>query len=285
MENTLKQALLRIVKPLVRILHRKGIAVGELNQMFKQVYVEVSEEALLATGERPTTSRIAIATGLTRKEVAQLRVIGDGGGHVPTPSYNRGVRVMTGWLHDAEFLNAVGQPANLPLHGECGSFAALVSRYSGDMPYRAMFQEMERVGAVQLDAFGQVQLMGAGYIPHADEAEKLAILGTDVAALIQTIDHNVLTQERSQLYFQRKVCYDNLPEEALPMFKMMVDKEGMDLLIKFNAWLATQDRGSNPQAVGTGTGTGRMRAGVGIYYFEESVASQPEERIEVAHDD
>lgn len=276
MDTHLKHAFLRIVKPLVRILHRKGIAVGELHQMFKQIYVEVSEEALLATGERPTTSRIAIATGLTRKEVAQLRLIGAEGGHVPTPSYNRGARVMTGWLHDAEFLNAVGQPANLPLHGETGSFAALVSRYSGDMPYRAMFQEMERVGAVQLDASGHAQLMGAGYIPHADEAEKLSILGTDVAALIQTIDHNVLTQERSQLYFQRKVCYDNLPEAALPAFKTMVDQDGMALLIKFNTWLATQDGGSHPLA----DGMGRMRAGVGIYYFEEAVAEQPAEKIE-----
>lgn len=279
MENTLKQTFLRIVKPLVRILHRKGVAVGELNQMFKQIYVEVSEEVLIATGERPTTSRIAIATGLTRKEVAQLRQIGDEGEHFPTSSYNRGVRVMTGWLHDTEFLDATGQPAHLPLQGESGSFAALVNRYSGDMPYRAMFQEMERVGAVQLDAAGQVRLMGAGYIPHADETEKLSILGTDVAALIQTIDHNLITQERSQLYFQRKVCYDNLPEAALPTFKMMVGQDGMDLLIKFNAWLATQDRGSHPQ-VG---GSGRMRAGVGIYYFEEPVVTPPHERM--THED
>ena len=81
---------------------------GELNQMLKQVYVEVSEEVLVATGERPTTSRIAIATGLTRKEVAQLRQAVAADGYAPTGSYNRGARVMTGWLHDAEFLDADG---------------------------------------------------------------------------------------------------------------------------------------------------------------------------------
>lgn len=275
MENMLKQAICHILKPLVRILHRKGVAVGELNQILKQVYVEVSEEVLAARGERPTTSRIAIATGLTRKEVAQLRQVAEAGMASPTASYNRGTRVMTGWLHDAEFLDADGQPARLPLHGDSGSFSALVGRYSGDMPYRAMFQEMERVGAVQRDAAGLVQLMGAGYIPHTDEKEKLAILGTDVPALINTIGHNLAVTERSQLHFQRKVSYDNLPEEALPAFKALVAKDGMDLLIKFNGWLATQDRDSNPQA----GGTGRMRAGVGIYYFEEPVAEQPAERI------
>ena len=186
---------------------------------------------------------------------------------------------MTGWLHDTEFLDAAGKAVRLPLQGDTGSFAALVSRYSGDMPYRAMLQEMVRVGAVEVDEVSaSVQLLGSGYIPHGDESEKFSILGTDVAALIATIDHNLTTQERSQLYFQRKVSYDNLPEEALPAFKAMVEKDGLGLLIKFNEWLATQDRDSNPQA----GGTGQMRAGVGIYYFEEPVAAQPEadKRIE-----
>ena len=278
MENMLTQAICRILRPLLRILHRKGVAFGEFSQLAKQIYVEVSENVLAATGERPTTSRIAIATGLTRKEVAQLRQAANEDGYSPTPSYNRGARVMTGWLQDADFLDANGQPADLPLQGENGSFAALVSRYSGDMPYRAMFQEMERVGAVQLDGEGRVQLRGAGYIPHTNEAEKLVILGTDVAALINTIGHNLITQERRQVHFQRKVSYDNLPEEALPAFKAMVEKDGMDLLLKFNTWLLTQDRDSNPQA----GGTGQMRAGVGIYYFEEPVAAQSEadKRIE-----
>ncbi len=261
------QAARRILKPLVRILYRKGIAFGEFSQLARQMYVEVTEEMLAAAGEKPTTSRIAIATGLTRKDVAQLRQAPDDG--LPTSSYNRGARVLTGWLHDIEFQDeTTGKPASLPLHTNsgAGSFAALVNRYSGDMPYRAMLQELERLGAVQLDAAGQVQLIGGGYIPQ-DELEKLSILGTDVAALISTIENNLIAQDRAALRFQRKVSYDNLPVEAIPVFKQMVDKDALDLLIKFNGWLATQDRDSNPQV----SGTGKMRAGVGIYYFEESL--------------
>lgn len=268
MEKMLLQATRRILKPLVRILYRKGVAFGEFSQLARQMYVEVTGEMLTSEGERPTTSRIAISTGLTRKDVAQLRQMPDD--CLPTNSYNRGTRVMTGWLHDREFHDAAGEPALLPVQGEVGSFASLVSRYSGDMPYRAMLHEMERLGAVQVTASGHVQLMGGGYIPHANEAEKFSILGTDVAALIATIEHNLITQDRQQLRFQRKVSYDNLPIEVLPAFKAMVDKDGLDLLIKFNGWLAIQDRDSNPQV----EGTGRMRAGVGIYYFEEPVLDQ-----------
>ncbi|MEZ5451378.1 MAG: DUF6502 family protein [Thiothrix sp.] len=270
MTNMLYRAARTILKPLVCILHRKGMAFGEFSQMVKQIYVEVSEDLLKSSGERPTTSRIAIATGLTRKEVAQLRQGADENDLMtPTGSYNRGSRVMTGWLQDAEFLGADGKPAVLPIQGDMGSFAALVSRYSGDMPYRAMLREMERVGVVSADD-DYVQLLGGGYIPHGDEDEKLGILGTDVSALITTIDHNLKVTDRRQLHFQRKVSYDNLPLEALPAFKAMVSQDGMDLLIKFNQWLVTQDRDSNPQV----KGSGQMRAGVGIYYFEEPVSAQ-----------
>lgn len=269
MQDILYRTTRRILKPLLRILHRKGIAFGEFSQIARQVYVAVAEELLIEEGERPTTSRIAIATGLTRKDVAQLRQLPDD--ETPTVSYNRRVRVMTGWLHDREFLDAEGRPVVLPVQGDTGSFAALVARYSGDMPYRAMLNELERVGAVSQDAAGNVQLMGVGYIPHADENEKLHIMGMDVAALVATIDHNLATKDPAQAYFQRKVSYDNLPVEVLPAFKEMVNSDGMELLIKFNEWLATRDRDSNPQV----EGTGRMRAGVGIYYFEEPV----EERV------
>lgn len=273
MKKMLLQATRRILKPLIRLLYRKGIAFGEFSQLARQIYVEVAGDMLMAEGERPTTSRIAIATGLTRKDVAQLRQTADD--ELPTNSYNRGARVMTGWLHDNEFHDSTGKPAALPLQGNTGSFSALVNRYSGDMPYRAMLQEMERLGAVQTDNAGHVQLMGGGYIPHASDSEKFSILGTDVPALIATIEHNVITEDRQHLRFQRKVSYDNLPEEVIPTFKAMVNQDGLDLLIKFNAWLAAQDRDSNPQAVGTG----RVRAGVGIYYFEEPM-TEPSPKVD-----
>ena len=265
MSSNLNRTIRTILKPLIRLLHRKGIAFGEFNQLARQVYVDVAEESLQQAGERPTTSRIAIVTGLTRKEVASLRQ--EPAGYKATSHYNRGVRVMTGWLQDSEFTDAQGKAAALPVQGETGSFVALVNRYSGDMPYRAMLQEMERVGVIRVDEQEYVHLLTDGYIPHQDEGEKLAILGQDVAALIATIDHNLLSKEHTEAYFQRKVSYDNLPEEALPGFKNMVNQEGMALLIHLNEWLVKQDRDHNPAV----TGTGRKRAGVGIYYFEETL--------------
>lgn len=272
MKSTVHQIVLHILRPLIRILHRKGLAFGEFSLLARKVYVEIAEEALRQADEKPTSSRIAISTGLTRKEVAQLRQH-DAEQLVNVARYNRSVRVIGGWLNDPDFNTAAGKPAILNLQGQMPSFEALVSRYSGDMPSRAMLRELLQSGVVTQATEDTVSLATDAYIPQGSETEKLSILATDVALLMNTINHNLLC-EANERQFQRKVSYDNLPEEALPQFKQMVNEDAMALLIKFNAWLGQQDRDHNPSA----SGSGRMRAGVGIYYFEEPVQpSSPQE--------
>ncbi|TXH67953.1 MAG: hypothetical protein E6Q83_15195 [Thiothrix sp.] len=265
MNKTVHQIVLHILRPLIRILHRKGLAFGEFSLLARKVYVEIAEEALMQAEEKPTSSRIAISTGLTRKEVAQLRQH-DAETLVDVARYNRSVRVIGGWINDPDFNTPTGQPAVLALQGSIPSFETLVGRYSGDMPARAMLRELLQTGIVSQTSEDRVQLLTNAYIPEGSETEKLAILATDVALLVNTINHNLLC-EAEERHFQRKVSYDNLPAEALPQFKHMVNEDAMALLLKLNAWLAQQDRDHNPAA----TGSGRMRAGLGIYYFEEPV--------------
>ena len=272
MNNTLHQVILHILRPLVRILHRYGVAFGEFSQLARKVYVEAAEQALLKTGEKATTSRIAITTGLTRKEVAQLRAAPEET-LIQSTRYNRGVRVIDGWQHDPAFVDARGKPLKLVLQGPLPSFEQLVARYSGDMPYRAMLKELvQNKLAVEL-ADGKVELLADAYIPLADEEEVLNILGSDVRLLMHSIEHN-LDAPVEQRYFQRKVSYDNLPIEAVETFRRMARADSMALLVKFNEWLAIHDRDNRPLA----QGSGRMRAGVGIYYFEEAVTPHADDK-------
>jgi hypothetical protein len=139
-----------------------------------------------------------------------------------------------------------------------------VKRYAGDVPPRAVLDELARVGCAERLADGRVRLVGRAYVPKAGSREKLAILGTDVADLVTTIDRN-LAAGGGDAFFQRKVQYDNLPAEALPAFRRMSASRGQALLERLDLWLAERDRDVNPAV----KGTGRHRAGLGIYYFEE----------------
>jgi hypothetical protein len=97
------------------------------------------------------------------------------------------------------------------------------------MPVRSTLDELQRTGAVIIDEARHVHLVNSAYVPEADEIEKLAILGADVADLIASIDRNV-NPDNPDSYFQLKVCYDNLPQQAVKDFRTLSNKQPMELL-------------------------------------------------------
>ncbi|OOZ46419.1 DUF6502 family protein [Solemya velum gill symbiont] len=269
MNSALFNAIYRLLTPLVRFLLRKEVSFDAFSQLARKVYVDISKERLLESEGKATTSRIAIVTGLTRKDVAKLRTLSVDSSAM-TPRYNRSTKVISGWLHDSDFCDSRKQPRMLTPEGEHPCFESLVSRYSGDMPYRAMLKELLGTETVELSPTGKVRLLKRSFIPHDDESEGISILGNETHNLIDTIDHNLNSDSKDDLRFQRNVAYDNLPEEALPEFKAFVEENGQRLIDQFNRKLAAEDR----DVTGDTKGTGRMKAGVGIYYFEEPVGEE-----------
>jgi hypothetical protein len=225
-------------------------------------------------GRKQTVSRVSILTGLSRKEVQRLleeQAPAEGADPDVHARYNRAARVVAGWVRDRDFTDANGNPHPLSLSGDNASFGLLVKRYSGDVPARAILDELLRVGAVERTNDDHIRLLSRAYIPRASDIDKLDILGADVADLITTIDHN-LQHGSADPRFQRKVMYDNLPEEPIAGFRALSAAQAQTLLEKLDEWLAQSDRDVNPAM----KGTGRVRAGIGIYYFEEKL-DQPSE--------
>jgi hypothetical protein len=262
-EAILSRTVQRLLRPLVRILLRNGVSFGTFADLAKWVYVDVATREFALPGRKQSSSRVAVLTGLTRKEVHRLRQPLMPGDREISERYNRAARVIAGWRREHEFLDAEGRPAALPLSGETGSFTSLVRRFSGDMPVRAVLDELRRVGAITELDDGRVELVTRAYIPRTSETDKLQILGTDVAHLIATIDHN-LRPDATEPFFQRKVAYDNLPDQVLPEFRKLSAEKGQLLLEALDRWLAQHDRDTKPGI----EGTGRNWAGVGAYYFE-----------------
>jgi hypothetical protein len=267
----LAAALRRILRPLVRVLLRSGIPYGLFVDIAKQAYVEVASDEFEIPGRKQTVSRVAIITGLTRKEIARIKELQEADAAEVADRYNRAARVISGWLRDPRF-SQDGEPKPLPVEGEGATFTGLVKEFSGDVPPRAILDELIDARTVEMRDDGYVQLVTRAYIPRDSKADKLGILGADVSQLIDTISHNVY-EEDSEPRFQRKVSYDNLPAEALKELRTMSASESQALLEKLDRWLAAHDRDANPQV----DGSGRKRAGVGIYYFEEDFDPETDE--------
>ena len=266
---TLAAAIRRLLRPLVRILLRNGVPFGVFSDHAKQVYVEVAEQEFTLPGRKPSVSRVSVLTGLTRKEVSRLQREGDAAA-APVERYNRAARVISAWVREPRFHDASGRPASLPFEPEsqaqeagASSFSELVRLYGGDVPARAVLDELLRVEAVERTRRGNLRLRARAYLPRTGEEEKLAILGTDVADLVSSIDHN-LTHPPEQAFFQRKVAYDNLVSESLPGIRRDAARRAQKLLEHLDRRMADQDRDTRPDV----EGTGRHRAVLGIFYLE-----------------
>jgi hypothetical protein len=270
-KRALQRAIEQLLRPLFRLLLRHSVSFGAFEEMAKRVYVDVALKDFGIPGKKPTTSRVAVLSGLTRKEVQRILGQSEDEAEEVVDRYNRAARVLTGWVRDTDFLDRKGKPRILDLEGEQG-FAALVKRYSGDMPSRAVLDELVRVGAVELLKDSRLQLVTHAYVPQRSTVDKLGILGRDVADLITTIDHN-LEHGATDPRFQRKVMYVSIPVSALPAFRKLSAEHGQALLEKLDRWLAAHDVDETQAS----SEAPHARVGLGIYYFEERLESDTAE--------
>ena len=272
--QVLSWVVARVLTPLVRVLLRNGMSFNAFSDVARRVYVEVAMREFGIPGRKPTVSRVAILSGLTRKEVQRLLgEQGQGNESDAHETYNRAARVIAGWVRDKEFTDAAGNPLALSQAGGNAGFGLLVKRYSGDVPARAVLDELLRVGAVERLDDDRIRLLARAYIPRTSDLDKLDILGADVSDLIATIDHN-MQRGADDPRFQRKVMYDNVPAESIAQFRALSATQAQALLEKMDEWLSQHDRDVNASV----KGAGRMRAGIGIYYFEENLEQRSEDK-------
>lgn len=271
LHEALENAVSRVLRALFRVLLRHAMSYTAFEDLARRVYVEVAMKDFSIEGKKPSISRASILSGLTRKEVRRLLELNT---RPENPAqgerYNRASRVLTGWVRDPDFLDGDGEPIPLAIEGTHG-FAALVRRHSGDMPARAVLDELLRVGAVRWQDGQHVALQTRAYVPARSAPDKLDILGVDVAELVATIDHNIQFGDLDPR-FQRKVMYEAIPDSALPAFRKLSATQAQALLERLDAWLQTHD--SAPDCAEAGEPCSRV--GLGIYYYEEPTAPPSE---------
>ncbi len=130
---------------------------------------------------RVNHSRVAAQTGLSRADVKRLltRNMFDSVRPDQTPLR----RVISGWRTDRKFRNKDGSPKRLRISGSSGSFTGLVKKYAGDVPHRAVLDELRRIGAVSGDE-DSVRLQSSR---HPSQRHNFVFLSPVLPALVDGI--------------------------------------------------------------------------------------------------
>ncbi len=264
LKRALVNATLKILKQLIRILMRYDISHAEFSEIAKRAYVDAAYDYFSIPSRKTTHSRVAVLTGLSRKEVLRISQLVENEAVIlqKTPA-NRAARVIGGWLRDNDFCQADNEPKPLSLKGSNGSFEELAARYGGDVTVGSILEELQRVGAVTVDGNQTIALCHHAYIPDASRAEKIGIVATCTADLLSTAAHNI-ENDKDNARFQRQVVYHTIPENVAEEFKNYSHDKSLALLLDYNRWL-----GKHKNRKGNTGNERTKRIGVGIYHFEE----------------
>jgi len=250
---------MRILNPLIRILLRYEVTHKEFSELAKRSYIDVANDHYCIPNRKKTFSRVAVLTGLSRKEVVRLTNLENENQADRTRPLNRAASVINGWLNETKFLDENNEPRDLPLRGEEGSFEELVALFSGDITARAIFDELVRVGSIEKLDKETVRLTTHGFIPGNDESELLEIISRHVGEMLDTAQHNLTNEEKQ---FERQIYYTEVPDSTVREFQKYSNKKSQELLNDYSKWLRNKEKELDQDDLEK-----KYRIGVGIYFF------------------
>lgn len=256
-KNFVRSAVVKLLRPVVRLCLDHGLSLAELTELTRQVAVAEAPKLLKRDGAKTTNSSIASITGLSRKEVARLQNPAADDLLNIRQRRDRATRVISGWVNDPVFSNN-RHPLLLPMYGEINSFQALVKKYGGDVTPVAMHSLLSRTGNISTTD-NTVELVSEAYIPTLTPKEQLEIFGTDGSELLETIAFNMTTSNAVKR-FQRKVSNGQLDPKALETFKRLNEQEAMALLERYDTWLSQHEAPASSETA--------SYVSVGIYFYE-----------------
>ena len=258
----LVKAVKIILKPLLNLLISNGITYPVLNDLLKELFVEVAETDFKLAGKQQTDSRINFLTGIHRKDVRRLRnqLLNE---VAPVETSSLSALLISRWLADPKYCDDQNQPLALPRLIKQGgeiSFEGLVVSINKDIRSRAILDEWLNMNIVSLNEDDCICLNQKAFIPQQGYEEKAWFFGENLHDHIAAAAHNL--KGDTPPFIERAVYYDQLTAESVKELAELSEKLGMETLISVNSRaLALQNKDKESQKA-----MHRMR--LGLYFYK-----------------
>lgn len=264
----LLNALYACLIPISRLLLRSGITYRQFAEMAKRAFVREALSETDARGRNANTSRVAVKTGLSRKEVKRVReIIETEACSEPRNRVDHSgppARVLHAWHVDPRFMDQDGAPSILPFENGPISFTTLVHAVAGDVPPGAVRAELKRAGAiVELDD-GSIKVTKRYYVPGNVDEKAITTISGMFFPLAAGLAHNTNPARSTDGFIQRFAFSDKLDESLVPVFRYWARAEAIQFIESMDDWLAEHEGGGD----GSMRPEGAFRVGVGVFYYE-----------------
>jgi len=250
-----------LLLPVVRFLLRHGVTWSEFGEMSKDAYVIVARQEHGIQGRPTNNSRVAMLTGLSRREVARVRDrLLDGEDGAESLQGNRISRILSGWHTDSEFSNDHGHPKDLPATGPTGSLSSLLKRYAGDLPHGAIRKEMHQRGLIEELDNDHLRVLKRDYVYSNLDPEIVRRMGLALHDHAATLDHNLDEERSTAPRFEGMADNVKISPKAFKAFQDLLQTRGFRFLEEVDAWLSQHEVDETRDADAR-----TVRLGVGVY--------------------
>ena len=261
-----------LVGGIVKLALRNGINFKEFSNICKTAYVEVAVKEYGIKGRPTNTSRVALMTGLDRREIKRIsETINTQDEIRAAPPSDRIGKILAGWYTDKHYLNDQNEPIDLPLEGVKPSFESLIKDYGGDIAVVTVLREFRRSFTVLDTEEGKLKVNARYYIPNyqsnADKApdfvspEAIAHGSSMLIDHVNTIFHNLYRKDMGERErFEIRATNTAIDKRKTGEFYALIDKRGLEFLTEIDEWLNKNeiDDLSKPHE----------RFGVGLYFIQ-----------------
>lgn len=265
MQTRLVGAIYACIRPLARVLLRFGVTYRTFAEVAKRAFVH---EALLerdSRGRITNISRVAVRTGLSRKDVRRVCDQTEGAASAQDVTVDHSgppARVLNCWFSDSRFCNEAGTPRDLPFEGESPTFVELVKVAGGDVPPGAVRAELLRATAVAELENGSLRAVKRYFVPGDFDEKAITILSGILYPMIGGVEHNSNPNRRTPGFIQR-FAFGKLSVEHRPEFREWSRSEATNFVESVDDWLVSHGADSTTQGTADDT-----ISGVGVFFFE-----------------
>ncbi|MGE5650541.1 MAG: DUF6502 family protein [Bacillota bacterium] len=209
------EAVARVLQPLARLMIDHGVQLPSMVELLKKALVDEAVGAYGLADKGSSDARIAILTGVHRKDVKRLRDAPAAADPAP-PMVPVAASVVARWISEPRFLTAdqTARPlARTPKRSNAGEpdFSTLVAEVTRDVGARAVLDELERLGVVELSEDGYVHLKSTSFVPNKGLSESFHFLAANVRDHLATAVHNLAPGRRDPLMLEQSAFLENLP--------------------------------------------------------------------------
>jgi hypothetical protein len=246
------------------------VSYRQFADMAKDAFIEEALSERDSRGRKSNVSRVAVRTGISRKEVARVRDLETRNDllaetdRIGLAHYSgHAARVLQVWHSDNRFVDEAGEPRDLPYTGESGTFITLVKIAGGDVPPGAVKAELLGSGAIVELESGMLRALKRHFIPGSVDEKLVFGLTHILFPVLEGLARNT-SDVAKESWVQRLAYSRRLLPSALPLFRHIARERCGDFVRSVDDWLVSHE--AEPDA---DCGS-LMSVGVGVFYFEDT---------------